>query len=62
MKYIEEALRHWFAGTEQHSYPALDGNTRLHLTVDTATPADPTRSWVAASRSPVGAIAHSDEI
>lgn len=58
---VAEALRRSFAGSEQRSYPALDGNTRLHLTVDTATPAGPARSWLAASRPPVGTRAHSDE-
>ncbi|WP_330297279.1 hypothetical protein [Streptomyces sp. NBC_00503] len=58
---VAEVLRHCFAGAEQRSYPGLDGDTRLHLTVDTATPAGPARSWLAASRTPVGAGAHSDE-
>ncbi|WP_443067925.1 hypothetical protein [Streptomyces sp. NBC_01351] len=58
---VAEALRHCFAGPEQRSYPGLDGDTRLHLTVDTATPAGPARPWLAASRTPVGAGAHSDE-
>ncbi|MDX3534821.1 hypothetical protein PV721_10640 [Streptomyces sp. MB09-01] len=34
---------------------------RLHLTVDTATPAGPVRSWPAASRTPAGNGPHSDE-
>ncbi|MFB7246039.1 hypothetical protein ACFCYX_26665 [Streptomyces populi] len=59
---VAEALRHCFTGTEQRSYPGLDGGTRLHLTVDTATPAGPARSWLATSRPPVGAGTHSDEI
>ncbi|WP_412079287.1 hypothetical protein ACLF6K_23235 [Streptomyces xanthophaeus] len=59
---VAEALRHCFASAEQRSYPALDGKTRLHLTVDTAKPAGPARSWLAASRTPVGTGAHSDEI
>lgn len=58
---VAEALRHCFAGAEQRSYPGLDGDTRLHLTVDTATPAGPARSWLATSRTPVGAGIHSDE-
>ncbi|WP_442807222.1 hypothetical protein [Streptomyces sp. NBC_01294] len=58
---VAEALRHCFAGTEQRSYPAPDGDTRLHLTVDTATPAGPARSWLAASRTPAGSGAHSDD-
>ncbi|GLV82457.1 hypothetical protein Slala03_21460 [Streptomyces lavendulae subsp. lavendulae] len=59
---VAEALRRCFAGSEQRSCPAPDGNTRLHLTVDTATPAGPARSWPAASRAPAGTGAHSDEI
>ncbi|WP_406332084.1 hypothetical protein [Streptomyces sp. NBC_00203] len=58
---VAEALRHCFAGAEQRSYPGLHGDTRLHLTVDTAAPAGPARSWLATSRTPVGAGAHSDE-
>ncbi|MFD9522275.1 hypothetical protein [Streptomyces sp. NPDC059979] len=58
---VAEALRGCFAGAEQRSYPGLDGDTRLHLTVDTATPAGPARPWLAASLTPVGAGAHSDE-
>ncbi|WP_194280801.1 hypothetical protein [Streptomyces fagopyri] len=58
---VAEALRHCFAGAEQRSYPGLDGATRLHLTLDTATPAGPARSWLAASRSSVGTGAHADE-
>ncbi|THA50192.1 hypothetical protein E6R62_26095 [Streptomyces sp. A1136] len=57
---VAEALRLCFAGAEQRSYPALDGNTRLPLTVDRATPAGPARSWLATS--PAGSGAHSDEI
>ncbi|WP_329157509.1 hypothetical protein OHB49_02445 [Streptomyces sp. NBC_01717] len=58
---VAEALRGCFAGAEQRSYPGIDGDTRLHLTVDTAAPAGPARSWLAASRTPVGTGAHSDE-
>ncbi|WP_374775267.1 hypothetical protein OG756_22605 [Streptomyces sp. NBC_01310] len=58
---VAEALRGCFAGAEQRSYPGLDGDTRLHLTVDTATPAGPARPWLTASLAPVGAGAHSDE-
>ncbi|WP_328303945.1 hypothetical protein OG389_20300 [Streptomyces sp. NBC_00435] len=58
---VAEALRHCFAGAEQRSYPGLDGDTRLHLTVDTAKPAGPARSWLAASRTAVGAGTHADE-
>ncbi|MGW7103026.1 hypothetical protein [Streptomyces sp. NPDC054838] len=59
---VAEALRSCFAGAEQRSYPGLDGDTRLHLTVDTTAPAGPARSWLAASRTRVGSGAHSDEI
>ncbi|MFJ9945330.1 hypothetical protein [Streptomyces erythrochromogenes] len=58
---VAEVLRRAFAGAEQRSYPALGGNTRLHLTVDTATPPGPARSWLAASRTPAGTGSHSDE-
>ncbi|MFG2990908.1 hypothetical protein ACGFZK_16745 [Streptomyces sp. NPDC048257] len=58
---VAEALRGCFAGAEQRSYPGLEGDTRLHLTVDTATPAGPARPWPAAILAPVGAGAHSDE-
>ncbi|WP_327676798.1 hypothetical protein [Streptomyces sp. NBC_00467] len=54
---VADALRGCFAGTEQRSYPALDGDTRLHLTVDTAIPA---RSWLVAGRTSVR-VPHSDE-
>ncbi|MFF3015568.1 hypothetical protein [Streptomyces sp. NPDC057939] len=59
---VAQALRHCFAGAEQRSYPGPDGGTRLHLTVDTATPAGPDRSRPAAGPTPVGAGAHSDEV
>ncbi|GLF95890.1 hypothetical protein [Streptomyces yaizuensis] len=58
---VAEALRHCFAGTEQRSYPAPGGGTRLHLTVDTGTAAGPARSWLATSRPPVGTGAHAEE-
>ncbi|MFB8273491.1 hypothetical protein ACFC96_43885 [Streptomyces sp. NPDC055955] len=59
---VAEALRGCFAGTEQRSYLGLDGDTRLHLTVDTAASAGPASSWLAASRTPAGTGAHSDEL
>ncbi|MFI1766085.1 hypothetical protein ACH41H_29065 [Streptomyces sp. NPDC020800] len=59
---VAEVLRHAFAGAEQRSYPGLDGDTRLHLTLDTATPTGPARSWLATSRNPAGIGTHSDEI
>ncbi|MDC0773149.1 hypothetical protein [Streptomyces sp. HD] len=49
---VAEALRRCFAASEQRSYPAgADGGTRLDLTVDTARPAEPARSWLETSRS-----------
>ncbi|OKK22880.1 hypothetical protein AMK16_00755 [Streptomyces sp. CB00455] len=59
---VAEALRACFVGAEQRSYPGLDGDTRLHLTVDTATPADPARSTLATGLAPRGAGAHCDEL
>ncbi|MFJ4781585.1 hypothetical protein [Streptomyces sp. NPDC088762] len=58
---VAEALRGCFAAAEQRSYPGLDGDTRLHLTVDTTAPAAPARSWPAASSTAVGADTQSDE-
>ncbi|MEU2263666.1 hypothetical protein ABZ557_26105 [Streptomyces sp. NPDC019645] len=59
---VAEVLRRCFAGAEQRSYPGLDGDTRLHLTVDTATPAGPAGSSPAVGRSSAGIGAHSDEV
>ncbi|WTQ95527.1 hypothetical protein OHU25_37405 [Streptomyces sp. NBC_00117] len=59
---VAEVLRSSFAGAEQRSYPGLDGDTRLHLTVDTTTSAGPARSWLATSRYPAGISTHFDEI
>ncbi|MEU5160593.1 hypothetical protein AB0G74_13425 [Streptomyces sp. NPDC020875] len=59
---VAETLRRCFAGAEQRSYPGLDGDTRLHLTVDTATPAGPVRSWLAASLPSAEAGTHADEV
>ncbi|MFM9448802.1 hypothetical protein [Streptomyces acidiscabies] len=49
---VAEVLRQCFAANEQRSYPA-DGQegTRLQLTVDTTSPAEPARSWLETSRS-----------
>ncbi|MFE9404961.1 hypothetical protein ACFYNY_25010 [Streptomyces sp. NPDC006530] len=58
---VAETLRGCFAGTEQRSYPGVDGDTRLHLTVNTEAPAGPARSWLDTSRAPAGTGAHSDE-
>ncbi|WP_175411012.1 hypothetical protein [Streptomyces sp. TRM64462] len=52
---VATVLRRCFAATEQRSYPAGgEGGTRLHLTVDTGHAAEPARSWLASSRSPLG--------
>ncbi|MDT9691059.1 hypothetical protein Q5762_22455 [Streptomyces sp. P9(2023)] len=59
---VAEAIRRSFAGTEQRSYPAPDGGTRLHLTVDTGSAAGPARSWLTTSRPLTGAGAHVDEV
>ncbi|MFD5479510.1 hypothetical protein [Streptomyces hawaiiensis] len=49
---VAEVLRHCFATTEQRSYPAdTEGGTRLELTVDTTSAAEPARSWLETSRS-----------
>lgn len=50
-RHVAEVLRRCFDSTEQRSYPAgREGGTRLHLTVDTAHPAEPARSWLVTSR------------
>lgn len=60
---VAEVLHRSFAGAEARSYPGLDGDTRLHLSVDTATPpAGPARPPLATSRTPVGIGTHPDEI
>ncbi|MEU3395927.1 hypothetical protein ACVW0K_003353 [Streptomyces filamentosus] len=59
---VAEVLRRSFAGTEQRSYPAPEGGTRLHLTVDTETAAEPARSWLTTSRSSPLTGTHVDEI
>ncbi|WP_338678365.1 hypothetical protein V1460_35670 [Streptomyces sp. SCSIO 30461] len=58
---VAEVIRRCFAGTEQRSYPAPGGGTRLHLTVDTETAAGPARSWLATSRPPTGTGPHAEE-
>ncbi|SEB81903.1 hypothetical protein [Streptomyces sp. TLI_105] len=58
---VAEVLRRCFAGEEQRSYPAPGGGTRLHLTVDTAHPAEPARSWLSTSRPPSGTGPHAEE-
>ncbi|WP_424887416.1 hypothetical protein [Streptomyces sp. XH2] len=60
---VAEVLRHCFDSTEQRSYPAgREGGTRLHLTVDTTQPAEPARSWLAASRASVADRPQDDEV
>ncbi|MFG2641152.1 hypothetical protein ACGFYP_09320 [Streptomyces sp. NPDC048370] len=59
---VAEVLRHSFAGTEQRSYPAPDGGTRLHLTVNTRSVAGPARSWLTASRPSAHIGTHVDEV
>ncbi|MFD7546848.1 hypothetical protein ACFV0R_21170 [Streptomyces sp. NPDC059578] len=59
---VAQALRECFAGAEQRSYPGLDGDTRLHLTVDTASPVGPARPRLTASGTPAATGARSDEI
>ncbi|MEU9173896.1 hypothetical protein AB0D34_40075 [Streptomyces sp. NPDC048420] len=49
---VAEVLRHCFATTEQRSHPAdTERGTRLELTVDTTSAAEPARSWLETSRS-----------
>ncbi|MEU6184063.1 hypothetical protein [Streptomyces coeruleorubidus] len=49
---VTEVLRRCFATREKPSYPAdAEGGTRLQLTVDTTSAAEPVRSWLETSRS-----------
>ena len=59
---VADVIRRSFAGTEQRSYPAPDGGTRLLLTVDTETAAETARSWLTTSRPLVGAGTHGGEV
>ncbi|MGW2015612.1 hypothetical protein [Streptomyces sp. NPDC001927] len=59
---VAELIRRTFAGTEQRSYPASDGGTRLHLTVDTGSVAEPSHSWLTTSRPSTGTGIHVDEV
>ncbi|MCX4731129.1 hypothetical protein [Streptomyces sp. NBC_01363] len=59
---VAEVIRRCFAGTEQRSYPAPEGGTRLHLTVDTESAAGPALSWLTTSRSSTRTGAHGDEV
>lgn len=58
---VAEVLRRCFSGTEQRSYPAPGGGTRLHLTVDTQAAAGPARSWLTTSRPRTGEGPHAEE-
>ncbi|MEU3601595.1 hypothetical protein ABZ714_23175 [Streptomyces sp. NPDC006798] len=58
---VADVLRRCFAGGEQRSYPAPEGGTRLHLTVDTAHPSEPARSWLTTSRPTSGTGPHAEE-
>ncbi|WTN54543.1 hypothetical protein OG961_01040 [Streptomyces sp. NBC_00626] len=58
---VADVLRLCFAGGEQRSYPAPDGGTRLHLTVDTTHTAEPARSWLASSSPSRETGPHSEE-
>ncbi|MFF3782943.1 hypothetical protein [Streptomyces sp. NPDC001933] len=59
---VAEVIRRCFAGTEQRSYPAAAGGTRLHLTVDTESAAGPALSWLTTSRPSAHTGAHGDEV
>ncbi|MFD3537103.1 hypothetical protein [Streptomyces sp. NPDC058664] len=59
---VASAIRRSFAGTEQRSYPAPDGGTRLHFTVDTGSAAEPARSWLTTSRLLTGAGTHVETV
>ncbi|MFE4311468.1 hypothetical protein [Streptomyces sp. NPDC056891] len=43
---VAQVIRRSFAGAEQRSYPVPEGGTRLHLTVDTGSAAEPALSWL----------------
>ncbi|MGW5346644.1 hypothetical protein [Streptomyces sp. HUAS TT3] len=58
---VAEVLRRHFDTTEQRSYPAPGGGTRLHLTVDTENVAGPARSWLATSGPSANTGAHAEE-
>ncbi|WP_137988376.1 hypothetical protein [Streptomyces vilmorinianum] len=59
---VAEVIRHAFAGTEQRGYPVPDGGTRLHLTVDTESAAEPVLSWLTTSRPSARTGTHVDEV
>ncbi|MFD0143581.1 MULTISPECIES: hypothetical protein [unclassified Streptomyces] len=59
---VAQVIRRSFAGAEQRSYPVPEGGTRLHLTVDTGSAAEPTVSWLASSGPSAHAGTHVDEV
>ncbi|MFB7354997.1 hypothetical protein [Streptomyces gardneri] len=59
---VAQVIRCSFAGAEQRSYPVPEGGTRLHLTVDTGSGAEPALSWLATSRPSSRAGTHVDEV
>ncbi|MFE5620070.1 hypothetical protein [Streptomyces sp. NPDC056470] len=59
---VAQVIRRSFAGAEQRSYPVPEGGTRLHLTVDTGSAAEPAVSWLASSRPSSHAGTHVDEV
>ncbi|MFI9294321.1 hypothetical protein H4W23_19390 [Streptomyces gardneri] len=59
---VAQVIRCSFAGAEQRSYPVPEGGTRLHLTVDTGSGAEPALSWLAASRPSSRTGTHVDEV
>ncbi|MCB8905501.1 MULTISPECIES: hypothetical protein [unclassified Streptomyces] len=59
---VAEVIRRSFAGAEQRSYPVPEGGTRLHLTVDTGSAAEPALPWLATSRPCACTATHVDEV
>ncbi|KQX52104.1 MULTISPECIES: hypothetical protein [unclassified Streptomyces] len=59
---VAEVIRHSFAGAEQRSYPVPEGGTRLHLTVDTESAAEPAHSWLTTSRPSTLTGTYVDEV
>ncbi|MFI8433984.1 hypothetical protein ACIGJO_09555 [Streptomyces sp. NPDC079020] len=59
---VAQVIRRSFAGPEQRSYPGPEGGTRLHLTVDTGSGAEPALSWLATSGPSSRTGTHVDEV
>ncbi|MFE1383583.1 hypothetical protein ACFW6S_32010 [Streptomyces sp. NPDC058740] len=59
---VAQVIRRSFAGAEQRSYPVSVGGTRLHLTVDTESSAEPALSRLATSRPSSRTGTHDDEV